>query len=1127
VDLVYNSDAELHNGETFELTPKFGEFATEIAYYDQIVMIKGQTAHLTEITGPVDVTLDPPPASSIAVGAVLRFQQTWTPRAITLGKLLYSLPLAAGESTKIAVIDWTRRTRTSSSEEVTQSESLSNRTEQNQAVDEVTGAVASQVQAGFSASASTSATASEAAAGAAWSPAAAGAAGESASMSASASTSVSGSAGVTDVSSSYGQKISNATEQASRSQRAKRAALVTEATQEEREQLSTRTVTNYNHMHALNVLYFEVVQLYRVALALSNAERVIFIPMKPLSFDNEQVIFRFRFILARCALRADMRARLVTMSENVSVALLLARARHLWDIRKAESSDDEEVPREELKRRAVEAAKSQIVVKQSFASARMLDNAVIDVASDFDSWSMPPSVVFLNAGWGTTPGRISKITVTTEEGTVFTLRDNIGIRNNDPPLNRGLNNGPIALSSVQKITLEFSESKQSEAQTVMLYFQTEMNVKFGLRCDCVLRQDRERADLISFSTDPLANDLKTHLKQNALYYSQHVWRSMDPRALSAVLAQFSVNGKALIDFTDTAPLAVSGNYAIFRWNGDNDPDWIRWKTERLKQFSDERFTALPTGGVFAEAVLGRANCAEKIDITRFWNWQDSPAPVAAPDIAALQAGQHQAESAERPGGLESPVLNIVNPPPLLQTPGLAGLLGTMLQPNLFRDMSGLAGTQALTHAGMQTTAQSANSALSAITGLAGTASILGAGSAVSAGRAANGALNSRSTAAFSAGTPVERGMERLLSPLANSHTAAAGAIGLGRALDQSNGSGGGGIPLGSGSSVGPSFGSASGSMAQDAFDRLLPGGTGGQEGNVVQAAIDLGKDQLPGNIDLWKDVFLHKVPASMQQALASRGLRVQDFAFSDNPTLILSSPINLDLYQVKITQMPKKADGSDMSQRELLKSVRLNMSDVISTANFFSNPFSRDFWPLLIKAVGALFTPMGLVADVSAPVLAAVTGTTTFKPFEDQDKTLFESDNPLGAVMQFDSAADDMGVVLSDFAADHWIFSTVRDSRLPFFGDVGTHPVSGNRKWTIQQDPAGSVIVSNKAADRASGRVETGVGDLLFLGGHVIWLCWQAGVKQLVEDAGGSAEIVKPISDRFNFALVDQHFSNV
>ncbi|MGB6952209.1 MAG: hypothetical protein WBE15_09720, partial [Candidatus Cybelea sp.] len=43
---------------------------------------------------------------------------------------------------------------------------------------------------------------------------------------------------------------------------------------------------------------------------------------------------------------------------------------------------------------------------------------------------------------------------------------------------------------------------------------------------------------------------------------------------------------------------------------------------------------LPTQGVLGEAVLGHCPSAEKIDLTRFWNWQDSPSD-AAPGIAPI------------------------------------------------------------------------------------------------------------------------------------------------------------------------------------------------------------------------------------------------------------------------------------------------------------------------------------------------------------------------------------------------------------------------------------------------------------------------------------------------------------
>ena len=53
---------------------------------------------------------------------------------------------------------------------------------------------------------------------------------------------------------------------------------------------------------------------------------------------------------------------------------------------------------------------------------------------------------------------------------------------------------------------------------------------------------------------------------------------------------------------------------------------------------DERSVPIQTGGVFAEAVLSRASAPQKLDITRFWNWQDSPIPLSPSDIAPVANG---------------------------------------------------------------------------------------------------------------------------------------------------------------------------------------------------------------------------------------------------------------------------------------------------------------------------------------------------------------------------------------------------------------------------------------------------------------------------------------------------------
>jgi hypothetical protein len=99
-------------------------------------------------------------------------------------------------------------------------------------------------------------------------------------------------------------------------------------------------------------------------------------------------------------------------------------------------------------------------------------------------------------------------------------------------------------------------------------------------------------------------------------------------------------------------------------------------------FSPPKSTiALPTRGVLGEAVLGSCPSAEKIDLTRFWNWADSPTE-SAPEIAPVTVPTTQPSltaGAQGPSALTSlqPLINNINANPA--APGAdAALLSAMI-----------------------------------------------------------------------------------------------------------------------------------------------------------------------------------------------------------------------------------------------------------------------------------------------------------------------------------------------------------------------------------------------------------------------------------------------------------------
>jgi hypothetical protein len=213
-------------------------------------------------------------------------------------------------------------------------------------------------------------------------------------------------------------------------------------------------------------------------------------------------------------------------------------------------------------------------------------------------------------------------------------------------------------------------------------------------------------------------ELLEHLQANVAHYGQAMFRSLDVATIVGLLAPYTWNGKPLVDLVEPTPVTVAGNFLVLRAPVDAEEDsgvggqtWAALLDDLgVGSRSDERLVPIATGGVVAEAVLGRSNSAEKLDITRFWNWQDSPAPLTPPEIAPVTTGTRAAPEDLRPGQLGPPVVNITNPTALPDPAGLGAALNALTAANMFRDMSGLAGTQSLAQSAVSGTLGAATAA---------------------------------------------------------------------------------------------------------------------------------------------------------------------------------------------------------------------------------------------------------------------------------------------------------------------------------------------------------------------------------------------------------------------------------
>jgi hypothetical protein len=314
-------ESALSDGDAAKaLVPKPGNFATERVYYQKVVMWagakEGETAKAIDLGKEAGSGLLDPTTVNTAdaylyqaprFGARVMMEQAWYAQGVTLGHLLQSVTLAPGESTKNAVVDWTRRTAASRSDTTTQIEELSAISDQTRALSEVADSVAHEMNHGESATHSDSTSFQLGMAGAIGSLL--GISGGMGKNSGTA-TSVATTAGSKEVVAQVVQNVQQRTQQHATASRGRRAATVVETSQSEHDVASTRVLTNYNHMHALTIQYYEVLQVYRTSTRALETQPVLFIPVRLINFTDTLIeTHKDTLQIAAAALESRSRTR--------------------------------------------------------------------------------------------------------------------------------------------------------------------------------------------------------------------------------------------------------------------------------------------------------------------------------------------------------------------------------------------------------------------------------------------------------------------------------------------------------------------------------------------------------------------------------------------------------------------------------------------------------------------------------------------------------------------------------------------------------------------------------------------------------------------------------------------------
>ena len=626
--------------------------------------------------GPLDPLqyAKPDAMESPAEGVLLHHEQGWFVRGLALGNLLHSVALAPGEVTQIAMTHWNHSTRATDSETVSQQDSTAETDMQDRAVSEIQNAAAREHTIGGSFGLSLGVAAQAGYAGFGITA--------SGGMSSNVSTVVTTSDGSKNLAMEANQHVAAVTQRHAEAARTRRATVVREVSQNEAQDLTTRVLANYNHMHALTIMYFEVIEAFDLKTRVVDAERLIFLPYKVR--EVQELIPRFRAVLIDAANAAG------------KPELAHAIQHYQDDLEQLEDLNDRIRALDGL---MLEATAESSIPDSSIGEIGRVKDQLDKKRKEIDA--LPDSFIKLREK------------IQSQIDTLSGQRASTMATFKDTPSFLGSTAAQAVQMEWQVLDTQLRQLRnQFDALTATEVRQlAQLNADkatFEQRLEALRGESKRLKEARQILVNLTNKDHKGPLHDNKLYFNQAVWLSLSPgEVLGLARRLYKFKGEVLCEHIDPAPVALTGNYVAYRWRFDDPVKSSDFRQQHIDPFigdpdhelaTVQTTIAVPTGGVFGEAVLGQAVSAEKIDLSRFWNWKDSMIPILPTSINPLTASTPTMQNlSAEPGKLDESSAKLGQLQELPAPSGFGALAETM-RAQIFRDMSGQTLLQSLAEA---------------------------------------------------------------------------------------------------------------------------------------------------------------------------------------------------------------------------------------------------------------------------------------------------------------------------------------------------------------------------------------------------------------------------------------------
>lgn len=701
--------------------------------------------------------------TTIAHGHILHFKQQWKADGYSLGDLLYSLPLAPCQEKQIAILDWDREDSALRQERQDVSEELSAQIARDRDISEIMNSSLRENSSARSRNDTSSTSAGiGGGVGGFISGVLFGVAGGVAHSGASSSSSASQNSS-RDLSSGSLNRLQDSVSQSASSLRSQRSTVIQTVRQNETANAQTEVIKNNNHCHAVTVEYFEVLKHYAIEQRLVDVQECLFVPL-PMSLFDHPKILRWSNTLRRAVygrklqLGFDAIERIESdyansdlplgtyAEENIeffsgyfSLTFNLTRPyiSVIEEATKTEEYDlsidfpwffgkmvfhlEREVPLTEAEKDAIFEAQyaPQIVsafIEKLDISAIAADAAEVRLDLDFSLLNTYRRGAELRINIASralqTISRSQIKHLRFRANTVVKASSRIFLRSaflnyRTAHLNeyiireQRINNDIINTVEVQ-IDLSSPPFHTIETKTDAALLYTPMNSRETRN---PRKEDREAAaQLESF--------LNEHLEMS----HKAIWSSMDSSRLFGLLDGYlapNSGNRSVASVVENKIMGIVGNNLVLKVIPGERLDPVFRAVEDLLAYyqpttpPDPFRVSVPTKGVYAESVMGRCNSCEEIDETRHWRFDDVPCGTKPTEISTLSTDSRRAD----PGSLQvkdlpSSIIAMQTAPAAPDPTSLAAAYALLGKGDAFRDLTGLAGTQANALGALQTTSKS-------------------------------------------------------------------------------------------------------------------------------------------------------------------------------------------------------------------------------------------------------------------------------------------------------------------------------------------------------------------------------------------------------------------------------------